>query len=91
MVLFGVAAASALVLYRDNYWFIGVGLIAGMLVPLLYFLAMQTRWRVARAMQTRLGAAPALPSYAGSPLPQRRADRQRRSRSTCSTRPTSPI
>jgi len=52
MVLFGVAAASALVLYRDNYWFIGVGLIAGMLVPLLYFLAMQTRWR--RRLQEQL-------------------------------------
>lgn len=52
MLLFGVLVAAALVLYRDNYWFIAVGLLLGMMVPLAYFLVMQSRWR--RRLQDQL-------------------------------------
>ncbi len=52
MLLFGVLVAAALVLYRDNYWFIAVGLLVGMMLPLVYFLVMQTRWR--RRLQEQL-------------------------------------
>jgi tight adherence protein B len=52
MVLFGVMVATGLVLYRDNYWFIALGLVLGMLMPLIYFLFMQTRWR--RRLQEQL-------------------------------------
>src|SRR5436309_11440629 len=52
ILMVGAAGAAALVLYRDNYWFIAVGLLLGMLFPLAYFLVMQTRWR--RRLQEQL-------------------------------------
>jgi tight adherence protein B len=52
ILMVGAAGAAALVLYRDNYWFIAVGLLVGMLLPLAYFLVMQTRWR--RRLQEQL-------------------------------------
>jgi tight adherence protein B len=52
ILLFGVLVATGLVLYRDNYWFLAVGALAGMLMPFMYFLVMQTRWR--RQLQEQL-------------------------------------
>jgi tight adherence protein B len=52
ILLVGAVVATALVLYRDNYWYLGVGLLVGMMLPLVYFLVMQTRWR--RRLQEQL-------------------------------------
>ena len=52
IMLCGVMVAAALVLYRNNYWLLAVGLLLGMLLPLLYFFMMQTRWR--RRLQEQL-------------------------------------
>lgn len=41
----GVALASALYLWREDLWLAGIGLVAGMALPLVVYLILQTRWR----------------------------------------------
>jgi Flp pilus assembly protein TadB len=45
MMLTGAVLGAALVLWREDYYLLGVGLLAGILLPFLYFLFMQARWR----------------------------------------------
>jgi tight adherence protein B len=52
MVLAGVALATGLYFWRDDYWLAALGLVAGPVLPLTVFLSLQSRWR--RQIQAQL-------------------------------------
>ncbi len=45
MLLTGAVLATGVVLWREDYYLATAGLLLGFLVPLIYFLIMQSRWR----------------------------------------------
>jgi tight adherence protein B len=45
MLLTGAAIATGLILWREDYYLGAAGLVLGFLLPLIYFLVMQSRWR----------------------------------------------
>ncbi len=52
IVLAGVVIGGLLLVWRGELWLAGIGLLAGMGLPLLIYLIMQTRWR--RALRGQL-------------------------------------